>query len=306
MLSDDTEHACLTAQALLQSPECTPDFARSLAWRLRWWLLGLPAAVGGGTLRALLKLWIGYSPRRSGSTSAGNGPAMRAPILGACLLGDPRALTKLVEASTLITHRDPRALAGALVVARAARHAVLAPRGELDGTALLPELCRDLADAELQAALVVVAAHLNRQASPAELAAALGQERGVSGYMHHTVPVALYCWLRYPADFRRALDEVIRLGGDTDTTGAIVGALAGGSLGASHIPEEWLTGIADWPRSVRWMGRLAERLARQFPGEGPPERCRPLALFWPAVPLRNLWFAGVVLATVLRRCFPPY
>src|SRR5215212_8885578 len=46
MVSDDTEHACLTAQALLISAGDPDRFERSLAWRLRWWLLALPAGVG--------------------------------------------------------------------------------------------------------------------------------------------------------------------------------------------------------------------------------------------------------------------
>src|SRR5262249_57883228 len=52
MVSDDTEHTCMTAQALLRAPEDVDAFARSLAWRLRFWLLGLPAATGWATLRA--------------------------------------------------------------------------------------------------------------------------------------------------------------------------------------------------------------------------------------------------------------
>ena len=34
-------------------------FARRMAWRLRWWLLGLPVGLGRATLRATLKLWCG-------------------------------------------------------------------------------------------------------------------------------------------------------------------------------------------------------------------------------------------------------
>ena len=39
MVSDDTEHACMTAQALLASAGDPDLFARDLAWRLRLWLL---------------------------------------------------------------------------------------------------------------------------------------------------------------------------------------------------------------------------------------------------------------------------
>src|SRR5688500_19116405 len=55
MLSDDTEHDCMTAQSLLVAGHDLDRFARVLAWKLRWWLLGLPAAIGLGTLRAIMR-----------------------------------------------------------------------------------------------------------------------------------------------------------------------------------------------------------------------------------------------------------
>ena len=42
MISDDTEHAFMTGQALLKSPDDSKRFASSLAWRLRWWFAALP------------------------------------------------------------------------------------------------------------------------------------------------------------------------------------------------------------------------------------------------------------------------
>src|SRR5690606_20341428 len=104
MLSDDTEHACMTAQALLAAGDDVSVFARALAWKLRWWLLALPPAIGLGTLRSLMRLWIGFSPARSGVRSAGNGAMMRAPIIGAWF-DDPDRIAAFVEASTSITHR---------------------------------------------------------------------------------------------------------------------------------------------------------------------------------------------------------
>ncbi|MCA9618991.1 MAG: ADP-ribosylglycohydrolase family protein, partial [Myxococcales bacterium] len=88
MVSDDTDHACLVALALLRAQGDSQVFARVLARSLRWWLAGLPAGVGLGTLRAILKLWVGFGADRSGVWSAGNGPAMRAPIIGAYASGD--------------------------------------------------------------------------------------------------------------------------------------------------------------------------------------------------------------------------
>jgi len=36
------------------------------------------------------------------------------------------------------------------------------------------------------------------------------------------------------------------------------------------------------------------------------DRAAPLPLWWPAVPVRNALFAAIVLATGVRRLFPPY
>lgn len=300
-VSDDTEHTCLVAQALLASPEDAEGFGRSLGWRLRGWLIGLPAGIGFGTLRALLKLWLGFPPHKSGVFTAGNGPAMRAPVLGACL-GDTELLRRVVRVSTRITHTDPKAEEGALAAALAAQ------RGAEEGAGLRPEaflddLRAELQGEELRAALDQIGEHLARGANPSEFAAALGQERGVSGYINHTMPAVLFCWLRSPMDFRGALSDLIRLGGDADTTGAILGGIAGASVGSEGIPSEWVGEIGEWPRSVPWLRRLAERLHQTYSGEGRPG---PLPVFWPAIPLRNLLFLSVVLGHGFRRLFPPY
>ena len=70
MVSDDTEHACMVSQAIIASGGEEKAFAKELAWRMRRWLLALPAGVGFATLRATLKLWMGYPAHRSGVYSA--------------------------------------------------------------------------------------------------------------------------------------------------------------------------------------------------------------------------------------------
>jgi ADP-ribosylglycohydrolase len=308
MVSDDTEHTCMLGQALLRAPDDPGKFARSLAWRLRFWLLGLPAGIGLATLKAILKLWIGFSPQRSGVYSAGNGPAMRAALLGVCLGKESDRLWAYVRASTRLTHTDPKAERGALLVALAAHHGALqGPQGASAALFLeevrkaIPEL-----DPELRALLYMIEEHAKRNASAEELADALGLRRGVSGYVYHTVPIALYCWLRHPGDFRRAVEEVIALGGDADSTGAIVGAMAGATVGVVGIPEEWICGLAEWPRSAAWMRGLAQRLARQFPRAGDGVREKPHPLFWPGLLPRNALFLLIVLLHSFRRLLPPY
>src|SRR5262245_21409015 len=46
MISDDTEHTLMVAQALLAHPNDAAAFQRSLARKFRWWLAGLPGGVG--------------------------------------------------------------------------------------------------------------------------------------------------------------------------------------------------------------------------------------------------------------------
>ncbi len=307
MVSDDTEHHCMTAQALLAAPEDDRRFARSLAWRLRGWFLGLPAAVGFATLRSILKLWVGFGPHRSGVWSAGNGPAMRAPILGACLGSEPEKLARYVRACTRMTHTDPRAEQGAMAIALGAWLGLSQGPKKLDPEAVLATCRPYVQDEALRATLTLIPRHLARGESPREFAYALGLDDGVTGFINHTVPVSLYCWLRYPSSYSDAVRSVILLGGDTDTTAAIVGGLCGATVGTAPIPADWIDGIWDYPRSVKWIRRLAGRLAGQFPVAGSRAGGRgPVPLFWPAVWLRNLVFTAIVLGHGFRRLLPPY
>lgn len=308
MFSDDTEHACLTAQALLVSGGDVSRFTRSLGRRLRWWFAGIPAGIGRATVRACVKLWCGVSPARSGVWSAGNGPAMRSPVLGAVFGGDVPRLRKFVRASTRVTHTDPKAECGALVVAwavhRAAETRAIAPPSPAEFVAEIRTLIQsEPAAADLLASLDAMGTSIAAGHSVAEYVAALRLSRGVSGYIYHTVPVALYAWLRHPDDYRTAVQSVIRCGGDTDTVTAVAGAIIGARVGPTGIPKEWLDGIIDWPRSVRWVERLAARLSEPD-WHTTPQRALPLAVG--AVPFRNLAFFVCVLAHVARRMLPPY
>lgn len=305
MVSDDTEHACLVAQALIASAGVPTAFGRQLSKGLRFWLLGLPAGVGWATLRATLRLSLGVPSDRSGVWSAGNGPAMRSALLGVCFGGERERLRALVRAATRLTHTDPRAESGALAVAVAAHVASLG--GDI---ALLPQrfLC------ELEAALGSDEASLmpfvhqamtsaSRGEATTQFAASLGVGDHVTGYVYHTVPVVLHAWLRHPCDYRAAVHTLIACGGDTDTTAAIVGAIVGAGVGKAGLPPEWLAALWEWPRTVGWMENLGTQLGAVCAAEEPQ---RPRRL--PFVPqlLRNLVFAGIVIGHGFRRLLPPY
>ena len=117
------------------------------------------------------------------------------------------------------------------------------------------------------------------------------------------MPVALHAWLSNQRDYRAAVTSVIRCGGDTDSTAAIIGGIVGCAVGKDGIPAEWLNGLWEWPRTVGWMEMLTERLyeGRVSGCSGDPPRL-PVYEILP----RNLLFAAVVLAHGLRRLLPPY
>lgn len=303
MVSDDTEHACMTMQALVAAGDDVDRFTRELAKRLRWWLVAMPAGAGLATVRATLRLWRGVRPEASGVFSAGNGPAMRSPVIGAAI-EDLELLARFVRASTRLTHSDPKAEYGAMAVALAAR--IAADEGGLSAetfAARLGEcLCQPEA-AELRGLADRAAASARRGETTEAFAAELGLRRGVSGYIYHTVPVVLQAAMRHAGDFRQAVRSVIRCGGDADSTAAIVGGIVGSGVGKEGIPREWLDGLWEWPRTVGWMERLAEELC-QARNTGRPSR--PPRLAAPATAARNVFFLAVVLTHGFRRVLPPY
>ncbi len=303
MVSDDTEHTCFVAQALIGSAGEPSAFTQALARSLRLWLLGGPAGIGWATLRATLKLWLGVPPEKSGVWSAGNGPAMRSALLGVCYGDNLERLRELVRASSRLTHTDPRAEAGALAVAVAASLAT----GKT-GNAHLPNLYWRtikslLGESDLRTLLRKATISAQAGESTWNFAAGVGADKGVSGYVNQTVPVVIHAWLSFPDDYRGAVTAVIRCGGDTDTTAAIVGAIVGVRVGKEGIPDEWLSSLAEWPRTVDWMTRLASQLT-----DVSETRAAQVPLGLPVLPLlaRNFLFAVVVLAHGCRRLLPPY
>lgn len=305
MLSDDTEHTFFVGQALLENPHDAKAFQRGLARRLRWWLLGMPAGIGRATLRACVKLWLGFPPSRSGVYSAGNGAAMRIALVGGYFHDDPQALERFARAATQLTHTDPRAATGAVAVARLAAWAASRDPSEPPEPTQLTELLTSLApdDAEWCDLVNKTGSACAAGTSVGDFVDSLGLKRGVTGYVYHTVPVAIYAWFRHYGDFRATVEAVLDCGGDTDTVGAIAGALAGATTGAAGIPPDWLERIWDWPRPAALLRKLADRLAAQKAESRP---LGPLRYFWPAVLPRNLLFLAVVLLHGFRRLLPPY
>jgi ADP-ribosylglycohydrolase len=305
MISDDTEQTCMVAQALIVSAGNAEIFAQSLAGQFRLWLLSLPASVGYATLRATMRLWLGYPYHRSGVFSAGNGPAMRSAILGVCYGHDTERLRTLVTASTRITHTDPKAEYGALAVAVAAHLAASQPHTDIAPErytrALLDVLPTEAGDLIQLIGKVVESVKAGRTTE--SFAEQLGLRAGVTGYVYHTVPVALHAWLGNQQDYRSAVIDIVRCGGDTDTTAAVVGGIIGARVGKAGIPDQWLAALWEWPRTLQWIEELGQRVANVV-ARGACQAALPLPLT--GTFLRNIVFSLLVLGHGFRRLLPPY
>ena len=298
MCSDDTEHTWFVAQALLAHGDDAAAFQKCLAWKLRFWLLGLPAGVGFATLRAIIKLWLGFSPARSGVYSAGNGPSMRSAIIGAYFADQPQQRREFVSGATKLTHTDPKAETAALAVAEAAAWSVNQTETVEELLERFPNLGED---AEWSSICQRFSDSYANRKSVQDFADELGLSEGVSGYAYHSVPVALYAFIRHSYDFRSAVVASLDCGGDTDTVGAIVGALCGARQGVAKIPSQWCDKVWEWPRSFTLLLEAGERLAEQKITQ---KTLGPVHYFWPAVILRNTIFTITVLIHGFFRIIP--
>jgi ADP-ribosylglycohydrolase len=67
----------------------------------------------------------------------------------------------------------------------------------------------------------------------------------ITPFVIPTVLAAFWCLLRYPDSWPKCVAAAIRLGGDVDTLGAIVGALMGAKLGMTSIPPNLVEAVLD-------------------------------------------------------------
>jgi poly(ADP-ribose) glycohydrolase ARH3 len=74
------------------------------------------------------------------------------------------------------------------------------------------------------------------------------------------VPPAIASFL-LTRGFKESVVVAVNCGGDTDTVGAMSGALAGAYYGYSQIPEQWLRPLENEGKGRDYILSLADRLA---------------------------------------------
>lgn len=66
------------------------------------------------------------------------------------------------------------------------------------------------------------------------------REIGQGWVAEETLAIAVYCTLKYPNDFVKAVTTSVNHGGDSDSIGAVTGNIIGAYLGRQHIPDEFI------------------------------------------------------------------
>jgi poly(ADP-ribose) glycohydrolase ARH3 len=249
--TDDTQMTIALAESLLERGEVVEEaLARAFLDAYE------PDRGYGPGTRRVFALWeagvpVAVAAKRifGGRGSRGNGAAMRVAPVAVRFADDPAQLSSQAARSARLTHAHPVGTDAAVVQAAAIGAA-------LRGHDILAAARQTASTAEMRAALHDVSALLDAGAAPADVVSRLGNGSDA----RESVCAAIYSASANPT-FRRAVSFAVRLGGDTDTVGAMTGAIAGARGGARSIPGEWRQALEDDKRGRSHVERLAHRLA---------------------------------------------
>jgi len=170
-----------------------------------------------------------------GEGSYGNGAAMRVAPVGILYHDDPEQLRSVAYGQSQITHAHELGKEGAALQAYAIALAVNAdPSSELETSAFLGEL-KDFTHKDMYRRKLEMAEKLLSEKDRRKAVRELGN--GIEA--QNSVPTAIYSFLRNYQSFEESLLYAISLGGDTDTIGAMTGAISGAYHGVEAISERW-------------------------------------------------------------------
>jgi ADP-ribosyl-[dinitrogen reductase] hydrolase len=272
LYSDDTQQALALTDVLLEHQRVEPERLAEIYLGLatpKGTYVGAHRGVGRSFRQVLADLERGVSPRETGQRSAGIGAAMRIAPVALYFPADLDAMYAAVMAASLMTHRDVRSLAGAHAVTHAVRRLTtddqrdpsllfrlaadvardeerIAAEADLNGVTSIATYGRSVSRAIAHVESLLELPRDRALAALVEEANRHGAEptckRATMGFPPACIPTCLYLLMTTDC-FEEALIEIVNLGGDADTTGAILGALAGAHYGVDTIPDRWLEGL---------------------------------------------------------------
>ncbi len=259
--SDDSSLTFCLAEVLTEGFDLDKLAETFLKWRDEnyWTPLGDAFDIGISTSRAFSRLAHGTSPLASGCTEEGangNGSLMRIAPLVFYIKDKPVSERfELAKKVSSITHAHIRSVIAcfyylelALGLLKGKDKFEIYDELKSKVTAYLESNSVDPEEIELFSRLL--------KGNIYELSE---DEISGSGYVLHTLEASIWCLLTTD-NFRDAVLTAVNLGEDTDTTGAVTGALAGLLYGIEGIPAEWKKQIARHDD----IEDLAERFGNKF------------------------------------------
>lgn len=252
--TDDTQLMLVLARALLRGAELeVPELMDKIAEELVLWLDEPDLGAGATTRGAALSLKDGIPWNKSGISSKTCGSLMRAGILGFVYRNDPEKLVKVALVSGRITHSDPVSEAASVAGAYAVKLA-------LDG--VKPE--------EMFEPLFEVTQGISHEFTHAlensyKMAySSIGDEEGLKilgqgWYADETFALAYFCILRYPNDYKKAIQTAVNITGDSDSVASVAGGILGAQLGIDVIPVSWVEALKGKEKLEKIVGPLLEK-----------------------------------------------
>ena len=247
-VTDDTEQALLVASLLVRGRGSSSgrvaldagEFAHALlAWEDSMIERGSLDLLGPSTKAALELVRAGEDPLTVGGAGTTNGAAMRVTPIGIAMsTADPEAFADAVWSSCQVTHATRQGFQSAALVAAAvsmgidAAHSTTPDLRSLLWKAVtyvdsLPERGAWTPDPDVVAA---TRRAMQLVANPASSSLeCLVEQVGTSVASAQAIPMAFALLARDPSP--QALLDAANIGGDTDTIGAIAGAILGAALG---------------------------------------------------------------------------
>ncbi|MEH2046841.1 ADP-ribosylglycohydrolase family protein [Nostoc sp.] len=256
--SDDSSLSFCLAECLCRGYSL--DAIANSFWRwykeAYWTPRGDVFDIGQTTHTAIMRLKQGVVPHQAGGkveNSNGNGSLMRILPMVYChrslTLGELLARVHDVSA---ITHAHARSqMACGIYISIA----VALLEGADLKTAYLQAL-QDIQTIYSVREFLLEKPHFGRVFS-GEIAKIPVEEINSGGYVIDTLESSLWCLLN-SSSYSEAVLKAVNLGGDTDTTAAVTGGLAGIYYGVENIPKQWMNQIARRQDIIY----LAERFAR--------------------------------------------
>lgn len=241
-VTDDTQMSLALGDAIIEKQWL---IAENVAQHFVKWLNSFPPDVGDTCRRGILRYKNqGEVTGPVNEKEAGNGACMRIlPVVLACLFRED-LLDDWILTQNHITHHNHLSDAGSVSIARMLRAWILD-----DPILALLE----------QQQLTNEHAEFNYVPYPGK----------ATGYIVHTLQTVLH-FFDNSNDFESCVVNTVNAGGDADTTGAIVGMLAGAKYGLEQVPARWLTTLEQKTyqtihTQTNALLTLADQLAKQRP-----------------------------------------